>query len=1169
MGQSGEVEGGQQLSFTRVWVNDGQGSFDATRDDGLVGLNNGEAAWADVDGDGDLDLAVTGKSSEGVRDFRLYRNDLPGLLADTNADLPGMESSDLAWADYDRDGDPDLVAGGLGADGRVATTLFVNDGGHLVAAPGVHLPGIQGGDLAWADLDNDQDVDLIIVGNDGQAPIFAVYENTIGQVAPDSAFEALAAEALTPVDFSAAAAADLDGDGDLDLITSGRDAGLAPRSAVNENLAAQQFNPNFRPSAPSALAAADSADAALLSWDRGADDGAPPAESLTYDLRVGTTPGGSDIVTGTGALGFGRLGSATSHRLSGLASGTYYWAVRTVDAGLSGSDWSAPGSFIVDTVPPELRRLTLGRSAAGIGQAVPVALEFADAHAGVDPQVPPAVRAVVGDSTYDFTPLQFTGTSWTGELAIAEGMPSGPARIAVSGLRDGKGNVMAPFDTAAAFTVDAVRPSVVSQSPASGATAVSAALTEVTVTFSEPVRRELAEAAAQYRLDPDVAGGDPSYDAATRTVSLRVQDLVPGTEYSVEVSAAIEDLLGNRPANSTSWSFRTAVPGLIATDPPDGDDQVATGGTSLFATFDSGIASAALRDAGAIRVLREGAPVELAGAPLFDGASSTLTFDLAEALRAGSGYQVILSGLLGGPLRATGQGDFGWTFSTAIPQLVSVVPDSGAADVDAQLGEAAATFSFALDAEEVSARNFAVLQDGRAVALRDGDPVGRGAGVYAVAPAAGWAAGSSYTVQIGAAVTGPRGSDQPLSWPFQTAVPGLTATMPGDGSADVPAGATRLTATFDRGVNRAVLALPEAIQVRREGAPVSLAATPTFDADANVLSLDLAEPLAVGSRYQVALSGRLGGLLRTTSTGDYTWSFSTAVPQLAAVTPDSGQADVATDLAEALAAFSSPLDPAVLATSFTILREGQSVALRSGDPVSRGGGVYGLAPQEGWRAGSAYTVQVSPAVAGPLGPPRPFSWQFQTAVPAVASTSPADGAAVQAGPRRVTVTFTSAVDASRIGPADFRLARGGAPVTLEAAEFRYDAAAHTVSLPSVDLASGAEYTVTVSSRMGGPRADWTDQTFTFRTAIPGVAATSPSDGAQGVPTAHATISVAFDGPVAGAREPLFQLQARSLDAVLAQGEEAPYEVVPLSGFGANSEATAVSFAPAGGLQPFA
>ena len=120
--------------------------------------------------------------------------------------------------------------------------MYTNDGGVQTQREDVALPGIIAGDFTWADYDNDQDLDLIVSGNNGATSLLQVFENTIGQAAPDSAFELLTLSNLSGVDFSAVSAADPDGDGDLDLISSGRAADFSPSSVVNDNLASQQFN---------------------------------------------------------------------------------------------------------------------------------------------------------------------------------------------------------------------------------------------------------------------------------------------------------------------------------------------------------------------------------------------------------------------------------------------------------------------------------------------------------------------------------------------------------------------------------------------------------------------------------------------------------------------------------------------------------------------------------------------------------------------------------------------------------------------------------------------------------------------------------------------------------------------------------------------------------------
>ena len=85
-----------------------------------------DVAWADVDGDGDLDLAVGGYSSQ----VSVYRND--GVLAGSPQMTLAWTSDEsatthsLAWGDVDGDGDLDLAVGNTGPN-----RIYRNDDGQL------------------------------------------------------------------------------------------------------------------------------------------------------------------------------------------------------------------------------------------------------------------------------------------------------------------------------------------------------------------------------------------------------------------------------------------------------------------------------------------------------------------------------------------------------------------------------------------------------------------------------------------------------------------------------------------------------------------------------------------------------------------------------------------------------------------------------------------------------------------------------------------------------------------------------------------------------------------------------------------------------------------------------------------------------------------------------
>jgi hypothetical protein len=174
-------------------------------------------AWADYDGDGDLDLFV---GFGGATANRLYRND-SGVFADVAssagiADARGTLSA--AWADYDADGDPDLLVG-FAPGAQPLLKLYRNEGGRftdVARETGIARDSGRVRQVVWVDYDGDRDLDLFVAFRERAN---ALLRNDSGKFT-DVAAQVGVADTRRTV---GAVWFDFDEDGDLDLYTGNMD----------------------------------------------------------------------------------------------------------------------------------------------------------------------------------------------------------------------------------------------------------------------------------------------------------------------------------------------------------------------------------------------------------------------------------------------------------------------------------------------------------------------------------------------------------------------------------------------------------------------------------------------------------------------------------------------------------------------------------------------------------------------------------------------------------------------------------------------------------------------------------------------------------------------------------------------------------------------------------
>ena len=220
-------------AFTTLYLNQGGGLFSEQAASPFAGVKSGAAKLADIDGDGDLDVVLCGENNSGQAITAVYANDGTGSFAERpNAGLQGfMQGSDLAVGDVDGDGDADLLLCGLTSTGPT-TRLYLNDGSGLFAElGGTAFTGVMAGTVDLADFDGDGDLDLLVVGA-GNPISSVIYANQGGQVFT-------VASSLIGYYLADAALADVNGDDKIDLVLGGTSTGQpirAPRLYLNSSI---------------------------------------------------------------------------------------------------------------------------------------------------------------------------------------------------------------------------------------------------------------------------------------------------------------------------------------------------------------------------------------------------------------------------------------------------------------------------------------------------------------------------------------------------------------------------------------------------------------------------------------------------------------------------------------------------------------------------------------------------------------------------------------------------------------------------------------------------------------------------------------------------------------------------------------------------------------------
>ncbi|MDZ4121145.1 MAG: FG-GAP-like repeat-containing protein, partial [Candidatus Cloacimonadaceae bacterium] len=311
------ISGG--INYTRIYRNDGNDTFTNIHAD-IVQVSYSVVSWGDYDNDGDLDLLIAGNGKS-----KVYRNDGNDVFVDIEAEIEPIWYNGSCWIDYDGDGFLDILIEGQTGNTQ-QTLLYRNTGNRTFENTPIRLEGLHSGSVKPGDFNADGKSDICLTGRWDQNRRTTIYRNESWGIFTDIH------AGLPGLSSSYSSWGDFNNDGRLDLVIAGY-TGYDYHAAVYRNDFPYVNTP---PSPP------------IVSFDyenmtfvfSGAMDDSTPLNALTYNIKIGTSPGAIDVLSPMASdQGYRRVvgRGRKAYKFNPQPDIVYYVSAQSIDSGFMAS----------------------------------------------------------------------------------------------------------------------------------------------------------------------------------------------------------------------------------------------------------------------------------------------------------------------------------------------------------------------------------------------------------------------------------------------------------------------------------------------------------------------------------------------------------------------------------------------------------------------------------------------------------------------------------------------------------------------------------------------------------------------------------------------------------------------------------------------------------------